>query len=358
MSPDPKATASATRFAGVSRRASIAVLTATLAGIAWCLWVTSTHHTGPLRRPADEKKGEGDLILFRRVVERVHSGESYYDAWGDEVRSRGYPARSVFNWRLPLFFWLNGSLPGLIWGQLLLSILALVTVLLVYGILRSETGIPTAMAAVFLVGFAVASCLKPNVFMSTELWAGTLIAFSVCAYAYNWKSAGVAGGLLALFLRELSLPYCLVCVALSCWRKRRLEVLAWFSGLVVFVIYFGVHALMVARHQQPGDLAHTEGYVHFGGTAFVLSTVGFHILLMELPNWTWAFYLPLAVLGLAGWRGENGTRVSLTAATYLAAFAFVGQPFNDYWGLIDAPLLALGFVHSAASLRDLFDSFS
>ena len=261
VSPHPKATASATRFAGVSRRASIAVLTATLAGIAWCLWVTSTQHTGPLRRPADEKKGEGDLILFRRVVERVHSGESYYDAWGDEVRSRGYPARSVFNWRLPLFFWLNGSLPGLIWGQLLLSILALVTVLLVYGIVRSETGIPTAMAAVFLVGFAVASCLKPNVFMSTELWAGTLIAFSVCAYAYNWKSAGVAGGLLALFLRELSLPYCLVCVALSCWRKRRLEVLAWFSGLVVFVIYFGVHALMVARHQQPGDLAHTEGYV-------------------------------------------------------------------------------------------------
>jgi hypothetical protein len=79
---------------------------------------------------------------------------------------------------------------------------------------------------------------------------------------------------------------------------------------------------------------------------------------MDLPNWSWAIYLPLAVLGLAGWRGELGTRASVTAGLYVAAFAFVGQPFNDYWGLIDAPLLALGFVHSAASLRDLFDSFS
>lgn len=356
VEPHGKASGRATRYGGLSRRASIAVLTATLAGIGWCLWVTSTQHTGPLIRPAHEKKGEGDLLLFRTVVERVHSGENYYDAWGDEVRSRGYPARSVFNWRLPLFAWLNGSLPGLIWGQLLLSALALVTVLLVYGILRTESGIPTAMAAVFLVGFAVAPCLKPNVFLTTDLWAGTLIAFSVCAYAHNWRSVGAAAGLLALFFRELALPYCLVCLTLASWHKRRGEVLAWILGLVVFTIYLGLHALAVARHQQTGDLAHTEGYVRFGGTAFILSTVGFHLLLMELPNWTWALYLPLAVLGLAGWRGEMGTRVSVTAGLYLAAFAVVGQPFNDYWGLIDAPLLALGFVHSPASLRDLFDS--
>src|SRR5262249_35790545 len=156
----------------ISRRAAIAVLSLTVVGISWCLWVTLTQHTGPLRRPAHEKKGEGDLILFRRVVERVHFGENYYDAWGHEVRARGYPAQSVFNWRLPLFAWLNGNLPNLIWGQLLLCALALATVLLLYAILRTESGIPTAMAAVFLVGFAVAPCLKPNVYLATELWAG------------------------------------------------------------------------------------------------------------------------------------------------------------------------------------------
>ncbi len=351
MDHHPKILESATRYACLSRCSAIAILTATLIGIVWCLWITATQQTGQLTPPSDEKKR--DALLFRSVVDRVHAGEGYYDAWGSEARSLGYPTRSIFNWRLPLFAWLNGNLPDLIWGQLLLSALALATVLMVYGIVRAESGIPTAMAAVFFVGFAVAVCVKPNVFLATELWAGTLIAFSVCAYAHNWRKPGVAAGLLALFFRELALPYCLVSLALACWRKRRGEVLAWISGLVVFAFYLGFHGLEVARHQQAGDLAHNQGWVRFGGTAFILSTVGIHILLSDFPSWTWAFYLPLTILGLAGWRGEMGTRVSATAGVYLAAFAVVGLPFNNYWGLIDAPLLALGFVRSPISLRDL-----
>ncbi len=343
-----------TRYARLSRGAAIAVITATLVGTGWCLWITATQQTGQLTPPADEKKR--DALLFRSVVDRVHAGEGYYEAWGSEVRSRGYPTRSIFNWRLPLFAWLNGNVPDLIWGQLLLSALALATVLMVYGIVCAESGIPTAMAAVFFVGFAVAVCLKPNVFLTTEIWSGTLIAFSVCAYAHNWRTPGVTAGLLALFFRELALPYCLVSLALACWQKRRGEVLAWISGLLAFAIYLGFHALQVSRHQEVSDLAHTQGWVRFGGMAFILSTVGIHILLSDFPSWTWAFYLPLTILGLAGWRGEMGTRVSMTAGVYLAAFAVVGQPFNNYWGLIDAPLLALGFVRSPASLRDLVDS--
>ena len=353
MDHHPKTLESATRYADLSRRSAIAILTATLVGIVWCLWITATQQTGQLNPPADEKKR--DALLFRSVVDRVQAGEGYYDAWGSEVRSRGYPTRSMFNWRLPLFAWLNGNLPDLIWGQLLLSALSLATVLMVYGIMRADSGIPTAMAAVLFVGFPVAACLKPNVFLTTELWAGTLIAFSVCAYAHNWRAPGVAAGLLALFFRELALPYCLVSLALACWHRRRGEVLAWNSGFVAFAIYLGLHALQVSRHHEVGDLAHTQGWVRFGGTAFILSTVGFHILLSDFPSWTWAFYLPLTILGLAGWSGETGTRVGLTAGVYLAAFAVVGQPFNNYWGMIDAPLLALGFVRSPGSLRDLFE---
>ena len=46
----------------------------------------------------------------------------------------------------------------------------------------------------------------------------------------------------------------------------------------------------------------------------------------------------------------------LTAGAYLAGSAVVGHPFNNYWGLIDAPLLASGFVRSPASVRDLIVS--
>jgi hypothetical protein len=288
-------------------------------------------------------------------VERVHDGEGYYQAWSDEARSRGYPARSVFNWRLPLFAWLNGSLPGLRWGQALLSAIALATVLVVYGAVRSESGVVTAMAAVVLVGFAIAPCLRLEVFLTTDLWAGTMIALSIGAYARHSVLLGFAAGALALFLRELALPYCLVALGLAWWKGDRREAAAWIVCLALFGVYFAIHWLQVAHHQSRDDLAHTKGWVSFGGTAFLLTTTGFHMLLGDLPRWTWALYLPLAVLGLAGWKGQMASRVGLTAAGYLSLFAVVGQPFNNYWGLIDAPVLALGFVHAPAALRDLFE---
>ena len=338
----------------MQRSRAVVVLSVTLVATGWCLWIALPRETGPLPPPPDKTKR--DALLFSSVVYRVHAGEGYYEAFGSELRSRGYPTRSMFNWRLPLYAWLNGKLPDPIWGQALLSAVALATVLMAYWAVRAESGVPVALATVALVGLAVAPCLRSDVFLTTELWAGTLIAFSVCAYAQGWRRLGVAAGLLALFFRELALPYCLICLALACWQRRRGEAWAWVSGLVSFGIYLVYHGVEVARHQTAADLAHEQGWVRFGGTAFVLTTVGIHILLAEFPPWTWAIYLPLSVLGLAGWRGEMGTRVGLTAGAYLAAFAVVGQPFNNYWGLIDAPLLAFGFVRSPASLRDLIGS--
>src|SRR4051812_13921355 len=101
-----------TRYAGCSRGCASVVLLATGLATAWCLWVSQTQHTGQLEPPASGKKR--DTLLFLSVVERVHAGEGYYEAWGSEARSRGYPCRSVFNWRLPIFAWLNGCLPSLV----------------------------------------------------------------------------------------------------------------------------------------------------------------------------------------------------------------------------------------------------
>jgi hypothetical protein len=286
-------------------------------------------------------------------VERVHAGEGYYEAWGDEARSRGYPCQSVLNWRLPLYAWFNGSLPSLFWGQLVLSVVALATVLIIYGALRAERGVPVAMAAVVMVGLAVAPCLRREVFLTTDLWAGTLIALSIGAYARGWRGVGLASGLLALFFRELAALYCLVALGLACWERRWREVLAWVLGLALFGLYFGYHWLQVAHHRLETDVPHPQSWVSFGGTAFLLTTTGFHILLAELPHWTWAVYLPLSVLGLIGWSSPMGRRTCLAACLYLAFFAVVGLPVNNYWGMIDAPLLALGIVHAPAAVRDL-----
>lgn len=343
-----------TRYRDMARPRALIVLCATMFATALGLWIAVAGQVGPLAPPADGAKR--DALLFRAVADRVHAGEGYYEAFGSELRSRGYPTRSVFNWRLPLFAWLNGKLPNLLWGQALLSALALSAVLMVYQAVRAESGVATAMATVVLVGLALAPCLRPNIFLTTELWAGTLIMLSIAAYALGWRGLGVVAGLFALFFRELALPYGLISLALAFRQGRRREVLAWIAGLALFAAYLALHAMEVVRHQTATDLGHEQGWVRFGGVEFLLTTVGIHILLAEFPRWTWAVYLPLSVLGLASWRGEMGTRVALTAGTYLAAFAVVGQAFNNYWGLIDAPLLALGFVRSPASLRDLIRS--
>jgi xanthosine utilization system XapX-like protein len=340
------------RFAGWSRNRAGALLAATALAVAWCIWVSQTRQTGQLPPPADPR--QRDSLLFQSVVERVHAGQGYYDAWGEEARSRGYPGQSVFNWRLPLFAWLNGRLPTLFWGQALLCAIALASVLIIYAHLRVESGVPVAMAAVVLVGLAVAPCLRREVFLTTDLWVGTLIALSIGAYAHGWRSAAVASGLLALFFRELAAPYCLVALGLACWERRRGEVVAWILGLALFGIYFGYHWLQVAHHRLDTDPAHPQSWVALGGTAFLLTTTGFHILLAELPRWTWAVYLPLGILGLVGWQGATGRLTCLAAGAYLTLFAFVGLPINNYWGLIDAPLLALGFVHAPAAVRDIF----
>jgi hypothetical protein len=294
----------------------------------------------------------GDLQLYQHIVERVHSGESYYRAAGDELRSLGYPTGSFFNWRPPTYAWFLGSLPSARWGQLILIALAVATVLMVYGLLRVEAGITGAVLGVSAALGSLLWCIDGDAFFSQELWSGTLIAFSVCAYGRGCKGLGVVAGLCALFFRELALPYCVISLALAWHGGRRLETAAWLGGLVLYAGFMAFHLVQVGRQVGPED--HLPGsWIQFGGAGFVLATCRMNEFLFRLPLWVSALYLPLAVLGLAGWRSELGSRVTLTVAAYLAAFCVVGQPFNMYWGLLYAPLVALGLAYTPAVLRDL-----
>jgi hypothetical protein len=116
-----------------------------------------------------------------------------------------------------------------------------------------------------------------------------------------------------------------------------------------------MHILAVKGRILPDDRV-PASWVQFGGAAFLLATCRMNAYLFNLPLWTSALYLPLALLGLAGWRGWTGERLALTAGAYVAAFAVAGQPFNDYWGLITAPLLACGFAAIPEAVRDLYPS--
>ena len=135
-------------------------------------------------------------------------------------------------------------------------------------------------------------------------------------------------------------------------QRQRKEIIAWAAGFTLYALFLAYHAMEVGRHITPADRA-PASWIQFGGVFFILKTCRMNVFLLALPPWVSALYLPLALLGLIGWRGMTGLRITLTVGAYLAAFAVVGQPFNDYWGLLCAALLPFGFVWGPAGIRDL-----
>ena len=337
-----------TRYADLTTRQALVVAGVSALVISACLIVSSI---GGEPRGVSQQGGQ-DLRVYRNIVTRVHAGEDYYAAAGDELRANGYPTGSLFNWRPPTYAWLIGKLPAPSWGQALICVLALITLLLTYNVVQQDGKAWQAVAAVLLLMGVFQWCVDGDAFLSQELWAGILIALSVCAYALSYRPLGVAAGLAALFLRELSLPYCLIAVVFA-WRQRqRKEIIAWAAGFTLYALFLAYHAMEVGRHITPADRA-PASWIQFGGVFFILKTCRMNVFLLALPPWVSALYLPLALLGLIGWRGMTGLRITLTVGAYLAAFAVVGQPFNDYWGLLCAALLPFGFVWGPAGIRDL-----
>src|SRR5262249_20414927 len=156
---------------------------------------------------------------------------------------RGYQTRSLFNWRTPLYAWVFGGLPDPDWAKAILVALALAAILLAYSVVRRESGVALALATALLLFDMLAPGLAGAIFLLTELWAGVVIVLWVCACGRGWGGVGVSAGLLALFFRELALPYCVVALVLAAWRNRRAEVAVWFAGLALYGVHLALHAL-------------------------------------------------------------------------------------------------------------------
>ena len=298
-------------------------------------------------------RGAGDIDLYRAEVDRVHRGESYYAAAETELRLRGYPTRSIFNWRMPLPVWLIGVLPNPIWSKVLLGAAALAVLLLSFGLLVSEGNVTTGNAGVLLLVGALMPCIQGDLFVMPEIWSGVFIALSLALYARGNSGMAIAAGLGALAVRELAAPYCLLCLFIALRYRRWTELLMWLTGLAVYGLYLALHLSQVLPRIRPDDIAHSQSWLCYGGAPFVISVLQMNVFLLLLPQWVTAIYFVCAMLGFASWVTPSGQRIGTTAALFVIAFAFVGQPFNQYWGSIIAPLFCLGAARFPSALSDL-----
>ena len=176
-----------------------ALVAAILAGVALLL---TDDPTPPFVAPPG---ATNDLDVFGRIVVRVRGGESFYDATQSELRTHGYPTRSVFNWRTPFYAWLIGSFPSNPAGGVLVTLAALAFLGLACIDILHDVGFKRGTLGVILVAGSVAWAFRYPSNLFTEVWAGVAIALSACALRRGWTTLGVVTGWFALFFRELAL---------------------------------------------------------------------------------------------------------------------------------------------------------
>ena len=301
-------------------------------------------------------RGPGDLGLYLAEVQRIREGQSYYDAAAVELVDRGYPTRSVFNWRTPLPVWLIAQLPQLLAANVVLAGLGLVLVLLAFTLVADEGSPAQGLLCVVFLSGALLPCFLGEPVLLSELWSGVLLAISAACFGLRRHGWGVLFGLAALFLRELAAPYVVVCLVLAAGELRYRELGAWALGLIAYAAFYVLHVQQVLPRIGTEATAHDGGWIRFGGAAFLVATAQVNAYLLLLPQWISGIYLAAALLGAATWNSAAGRRIGLTVAAYTVAFGIVGNDFNQYWGCQIAPLLCLTAARAPAILRQAWRS--
>ncbi len=336
----------------VSRRRQSRLLLAVLAG-ATLFFIAITFSPWASGFADAPDRGPGDIALYSAEVARMQDGATYYEAAEAELRARGYPTRSIFNWRMPLPTSLIAWMPNLLTAKFVLGLLGLLLIGLAFRMLAEEGSAGEGLLGVLLLVGALLPCLLGELLVLPELWSGVLLALSVVCFGNGFRAWGVLAGLAALWLRELAAPYVIVCLALALHERRWRELAGWSAGLAAYAVFLAVHVSQVLPRISPNDTAHAAGWIQFGGAGFLISTVQMNAYLLVLPQWVTATYLGAALLGCSQWRSPAGARVGFTVGAYAVAFTIAGHDFNQYWGSMTAPLLCLAVSRAPRSLSEL-----
>jgi hypothetical protein len=300
-----------------------------------------------------------DRELYREITRRVAAGQDYYAAAAATQRAHGYPTAPPWVFRAPAEAWLLALLgeDAVRWGVLLL--LAAGAVVLMRDAAEQAAASRwrrTAVALLFGVGLAMVGA--PAAAYLHENWAAVFIGLSLACWRPGaagakgrWRLA-VAFGLLACLFRELALPYLLVMAAFAAVERRRAELLGWAAAVAVLAALLSVHFALAARQHLANDGV-SPGWVSFGGWPFAVLAARRNIVLAVLPPPLASLALLAGLLGLASVRSPWTGRIAGVIGAFLLLFMAVGRPDNYYWGVIVAPLLAMGLPFAPGALRDL-----
>src|SRR5688500_11963123 len=163
--------------------------------------------------------GKGDAGFYQAVAGRLQRGDPYYPAYGAELRARGYPAASPFNWRTPLLLEAYAAAPP--FANLLLFTLGALSIAAAALLLRNASPEATVLGVILQAGAAASVVIVAGSATVPEVWLGYLLLGSILAYHQGWNISAAVIGIGALFVRELAAPYCVACTLIAVRHQRR-----------------------------------------------------------------------------------------------------------------------------------------
>ena len=303
--------------------------------------------------------GQGDdqdLALYEAAAAKVAAGQSYYRFIVAEQRARDYPVRPAITVRLPtLAYWLAG-LDLLHVRPIAALALMLATVAAWWRRLGEEPGaggLRRMATALVFVGTSLA--INPHYLSLHELWAGLLLSLAMALYRRgperHWLGA-FACVALALFIRELVLPFALLLAAGAAWRRDRRELAAWAALVAIFFAALAAHVSIVSAQILPSDRPGFD-WLAWRGLSGWLGNVVQSGNLRFLPHGLAGPLVVAMTLGWAGWRTPVGALTFLVTAGYAVAFMIAGRWDNFYWGALIVPLLTPGLAFAPRALASL-----
>src|SRR5262249_34402052 len=176
--------------------------------------------------------------------------------------------------------------PDVEWARAVEIALAATVLGLCYAVFWRTGARLLGTVAVFMASGGLGWSFFGAMYLFTEGCAGALLTNAVAAHALGLRGLGVAAGLMALFFRELALPYCAVALGLALWHGRKREVAAWVAGLALYTAFFAWHAAQVLPRLPPAvEEASVAKWVQFACLKFILTTTRTHLLLLLAPAW-------------------------------------------------------------------------
>ncbi|WP_395328738.1 hypothetical protein WBP06_13665 [Novosphingobium sp. BL-8H] len=309
-------------------------------------------------KPVAAKPYDEDIALYEVAIARVAKGENYYSFIVPEQRARDYPVNPAIAVRLPTLAYLDALLGSA--GQIAAAVALMVAIIVVWWRKLGEAGVsPRLKRMATALAFVGASLgLNRHYFPLHELWAGGLIALSLGLHRIGVRGRGgrwhaaFAAAVLALAIREHSLPFVALMAATALWQRNWREAAAWSALIAVFFAGLAWHLSVISQQVLPGD-PHSAPWLVLRGLPGWLSNVVQSSNLRWLPHWLAGPAVVLMTFGWLGWNRAEGMFAFLLAAGYGVLFMAAGRWDNFYWGAMIAPAMFAGIAFAPRALSGL-----